>query len=236
MTPDIVIILTAFFLGLLGSIHCMGMCAGIAGMLHTPTTNRPEDHTRGRRMKIALVYNGGRISSYMLAGAIAAQTGISLLGLLGAQAGQILAQMIGGLFMMLLGLYLAGWGNALAPLERLGLKLWQGLSPLARYLLPIDRYHRIFVAGILWGWLPCGLVYSALALVLVSGDPLIGTLAMAAFGLGTLPLVSALSFLRGEEWLMRQPIVRKVAGTVILLFGAVLFTGLIAPHGGGLSS
>ncbi len=228
MTPAMAIILTALMLGLLGSLHCVGMCGGIAGLLHAPNAVSGGAPASGQRWRMILVYNSGRIGSYMLAGALAAQTGISLLGLMGVDSSRMLAQMIGGLFMILLGLYLAGWWNALAPLERLGLKLWRWLAPLTRHFLPMDRYSRVLAVGILWGWLPCGLVYSALALVLASGDPLIGMVAMGAFGIGTLPVVSALSALGGEEGLVRRPLVRKAAGFVIVLLGASLFTGLTA--------
>lgn len=226
MTPDILIIVSALLLGLLGSLHCVGMCGGIAGMLHAAAVSVPANRTPRRRWLMTLAYNGGRIGSYMVAGAIAAFAGVTLLALLGEESGRTLAQVVSGLFMILLGLYLTGWWNALAPVERIGMQLWRRLSPLTRHLLPVDGYGRALVAGMVWGWLPCGLVYSALALVLASGRPLNGALAMGAFGLGTLPMVSLAGFLGGEGGFTRRPMVRRLAGSLILLFGAAMFTGL----------
>ena len=162
---------------------------------------------------------------------MAALVGLSLLGLLGEETSRSAAHLFSGLFMILLGMYLTGWWNALAPVERIGLKLWQRVSPLMRPLLPVTGYGRALAVGAIWGWLPCGLVYSALALVLASGKPLTGALAMTAFGLGTVPLVATVGLLSGREGLMRRPLVRKVAGSLIMLFGIVMFTGLAQSHG-----
>ena len=230
MTPDGLIVISAFMLGLLGSLHCVGMCGGIAGMLHAAAESVPQNRSSRRRWGLTLAYNAGRISSYALAGAIAALVGFSVLGLLGKEASRSIAHIFSGLFMILLGLYLTGWWNALAPIERLGLKLWQRVSPLTRNLLPITGYGRAVAVGALWGWLPCGLVYSALALVLASGKPLTGAIAMGAFGLGTLPMVSAVGMLSGEKGLMRRPAIRKIAGSLIVLFGIAMFTGLTQSH------
>ncbi len=231
MTADILIIASAFLLGLLGSMHCVGMCGGIAGMLHAATASVPANRTPRRRWLMTLAYNGGRIGSYAAAGAIAALAGVTLLAMLGEESGRALAQVVSGLFMILLGLYLTGWWNALAPVERIGMQLWRRLSPLTRHLLPVDGYGRALAAGMIWGWLPCGLVYSALALVLASGRPLTGAAAMGAFGLGTLPAVSAVGLLGGEGGPMRRPLVRKVAGSLIMLFGVAMFTGLTMHQG-----
>ena len=231
MTPDTLIIASAGLLGLLGSLHCVGMCGGIAGMLHAATVTVPANRAPRRRWLMTLAYNGGRIGSYVVAGAIAALAGVTLLAMLGEESGRALAQLVSGLFMILLGLYLTGWWNALAPVERIGMQLWRRLSPLTRHLLPVDGYGRAFAAGMIWGWLPCGLVYSALALVLASGRPLTGAVAMGAFGLGTLPAVVVAGLLGGEGGPMRLPVVRRVAGSLILLFGVAMFTGLAMSQG-----
>ncbi len=231
MSVDGLVIITAFILGLLGSLHCLAMCGGIAGMLHAATVSAPVDHAPRRRWSITLAYHAGRIGSYMAAGGIVAFAGVTLMGLLGQETARSVAQLLGGLFMVLLGLYLTGWWNALAPIERLGLQLWRRISPLTRRLLPITGYRRALGVGAIWGWMPCGLVYSALALVMASGRPLTGALAMGAFGLGTLPMVIAAGYLGGEAGLLRKPVVRQVAGSLIMLFGAAMFTGLTLSHG-----
>ena len=231
MSPDILIVISAFLLGLLGSLHCVGMCGGIAGTLHAAAESVEHNRTAQRRWLMTLAFNGGRITSYMLAGAIAALVGFSLIGLLGKETSRSVAHLFSGLFMILLGLYLTGWWNVLAPIERIGLQLWQRISPLMRHLLPVTGYGRAFAVGAMWGWLHCGLVYSALALVLASGKPVTGAIAMGAFGLGTLPLVATVGILSGKSGMMRRPFVRKIAGSMIMLFGIVMFTGLAQSHG-----
>ncbi len=231
MSPDALIIISAFMLGLVGSLHCIGMCGGIAGMLHAASSTAGPDQSLGAQWRMTLAYNGGRIASYMLAGGLAALLGVSLMGLIGKDSGRALAQVVSGLFMILLGLYLTGWWNALAPVEKLGMRLWRRISPLTRHFLPINSYGRALAAGAIWGWLPCGLVYSALAMVLMTGKPLTAMAAMGAFGFGTLPVVSAVGMLSGENGLMRRPVVRKIAGSLVMLFGVAMFTGIGISHG-----
>lgn len=231
MSPDTLVILSAFMLGLVGSLHCIGMCGGIAGMLHAASSGSKPGLPLGAQWRMTLAYNGGRITSYMIAGGIASLLGVSLIGIVGKESGRAMAQVVSGLFMILLGLYLTGWWNALAPIEKLGMRLWRRISPLTRYFLPIDTYPRALAAGAVWGWLPCGLVYSALAMVMMTGKPLIAMAAMGAFGFGTLPVVSAVGMLSGDNGLMRRPVVRKVAGSLVVLFGVAMFTGIGMSHG-----
>jgi len=233
--PTEITLVSAFLIGLLGSTHCIGMCGGIMGAL----TLGLED--RIRRVPLRLfpylaAYNLGRIASYALAGA--------LLGLIGAQfmraappeQARLVSKIISGGFMIALGLYLTGWWPGLRALERLGGKLWTRLEPYGRRFLPVNHPLKALALGLVWGWLPCGLVYSALAWSLASGDALRGAELMLAFGLGTLPMLLAMG--AAARWLggvVRLPWVRRGAGILILLFGAytLLTPGMYAGHGGG---
>jgi sulfite exporter TauE/SafE len=224
MTPDALIVTTAFIIGLVGSLHCAGMCGGIVSMLHTGQKISPQPSLRSAWI-VSTAFNGGRILSYAIAGALAATVGVSIIGLTGQQIGHTVMQMLGGLFMIALGLYLTGWWNGLAVIEKLGLKVWQKLSPLARGVLPITSYFGALKAGMLWGWLPCGLVYSALVLVMSSGDPLTGAAAMLAFGIGTMPMLTAIGIASERVSITSKPLVRQSAGVMVMLFGVLVFTG-----------
>ncbi|MCW5621683.1 MAG: sulfite exporter TauE/SafE family protein, partial [Burkholderiales bacterium] len=104
--------------------------------------------------------------------------------------------------------------------ERLGMILWVRLQPLVRRLMPADTLPRAIGLGLLWGWLPCGLVYAILGTALLTGNALDGAAVMAAFGLGTMPnLLLAGLALRKLNGLTRARPVRITAGGLVLGFG-----------------
>lgn len=210
-------LLSAFVVGLLGGVHCAGMCGGIVGALSfglAPTASR---------WPILLAYNAGRISSYTLAGALMGALGFYFSGLLPVQTAQRLLLSLAGLFLILMGLYLAGWWSALSRIERVGGVLWRKIEPLGRGLLPVRSARQGYLLGLLWGWLPCGLVYSALVWTVSAGGALEGASLMLAFGLGTLPnlLLMGVAATELARWL-RQPWVRAFAGGLVMLFGVLL--------------
>jgi sulfite exporter TauE/SafE len=127
------------------------------------------------------------------------------------------------LFLVLMGLYLAGWWNALSRVERFGGLLWRRIEPLGRGLLPVRSVHQGFALGLLWGWLPCGLVYSALVWTVAAGGALQGASLMFAFGLGTLPnlLLMGVAAAQIQRW-VRNPAIRAIAGALVILFGLML--------------
>lgn len=222
---------TALAIGFLGSTHCIGMCGGIVGALNAgvPDAGARSALSRGLHH---IAYNGGRLASYAAAGALA--------GLIGAQAqfvapGELLpvGGLIAGLFMIALGLYLAGWWRAIAGLESVGRYLWRWIQPLGRRFLPVRNPLHAFGLGLVWGWLPCGLVYSALALAVISASPARGAWLMLGFGLGTLPMLLVIG--RTSEFLLalaRSPAVRQVAGGLVVLFGVyTVFSVVAGRHG-----
>ncbi len=144
-------LLSAFVVGLLGGVHCVGMCGGIVGAL---SLGLPAE----RNLPILLAYNVGRISSYTLAGALMGALGFYFSGLLPVQTAQKVLLSLAGLFLILMGLYLAGWWNVLSRVERAGGVLWRRIEPLGRGLLPVRSVRHGLLLGLLWGWLPCGLV------------------------------------------------------------------------------
>lgn len=233
-----VALLPVFVVGLLGSVHCAGMCGGIVGALSVaPTVGRPVPvRVVAARASLAHVaaYNAGRIGSYMVAGALAgalfdqlAQGAHALAYLPALQAG---AYWLANLMLAALGLYLMDAWRGLARLEQAGKYVWRGVRPLLRRVGPLDRPGRMFVAGSLWGWLPCGMVYSVLVTAMLSGSAASGALVMLAFGLGTLPMLLGLGLagarLRG--WLA-SPRARVACGVLVLGFGLL---GLARAAGG----
>lgn len=214
-------LLPAFLLGLLGSAHCLGMCGGIVGAL---TLRLPQDvqHSPRRLLPYALCYNAGRIASYVIAGMLAGLIGAQLLERLVAAHAELAGRLVSSIFLVALGLYIAGWTRLLVPLERAGARFWRLIEPLGRRLLPISRPPQALVLGLLWGWLPCGLVYGALALALAAGSAPRGAALMFAFGLGTLPMLLAMGTAAGGlSRIGLAPAVRGSLGAVILIFAAV---------------
>lgn len=216
------LLLTALALGLLGGGHCIGMCGGLMGAL---TLAIPAEQRHGWRLwRVLLGYNFGRISSYALAGALAGSFGWLLhsLGL------GIWLRLLAGLMLIAMGLYLANWWAGLTRVEALGRRLWRHLEPRARRLLPVTRARQALALGALWGWLPCGLVYSTLIWASSQGSAGLSASLMLAFGLGTLPtlLVTGLAAERMMA-LLRQRQVRISAALLVILFGLWTLPG---PH------
>jgi uncharacterized protein len=203
-----------FLVGLLGSTHCLGMCGGIVSAL---TVRLPGD--RPRRM-LQLAYHAGRLATYTAAGALAAGLGSAALLLDGLLPVQIVLYVAAQLMLVALGLYLLGISRYLNAFERAGRALWRRIQPATSRLRPAGSSPRALVYGMLWGLLPCGLVYSVLAVALLSGSAASGALIMLAFGLGTLPaLLAAGALLPGLQGMFRAPFARRAAGGIIIAFG-----------------
>jgi len=220
-------LLGAFVMGLLGGVHCVGMCGGIVGAISLAQPGAAPQGFWSRQ----LGYNLGRIASYTLAGLLVGGLGTLLAAASGFHGAQRLLMALAGVFMLLIGLHIGGWLHLLGPVERAGGLLWRRIEPLGRGLLPVRSARQAFGLGLVWGWLPCGLVYSALIWALSAGGAVQGGLLMLAFGLGTLPnllLMGAVAARLGE-W-TRRPAVRWAAGGMLLGFGAVTLL-----RAGGLS-
>ncbi len=207
-------IIAVFFVGLLGGVHCLGMCGSIVGIL---TAQLPKD---GARWRFHLAYNSGRIASYTLAGLLVGAIGQAGLLLRDVVPVQHLLFALSSLMLIALGLYLAGIWSMVRRIESIGSVLWQRIQPLTRSVLPVTSPARALLLGTLWGWLPCGLVYSVLITALASGHAQSGALIMLAFGLGTLPnlLVIGLFWERCRHW-VQSPRVRFFAGLIVMAFG-----------------
>jgi len=216
---DYSILVTSLVVGLLGGIHCLGMCGGVVGAL-TFGVDVKIQTSRFRMMLFQVAYNTGRISSYIIIGAIFGYIGMALGSLATFLPAQQLLQVIAGLFMIALGLYLAGWWYGIVAIEKAGQGLWKHVQPYANKLTPIKHLPQAWLYGLVWGWLPCGLVYSMLIMAMSAGGAFEGAMVMLAFGLGTLPnllLMGAFAFyftrLSRKEW------IRKGAGLGVIGMG-----------------
>ncbi len=226
---DAPLLVTAWLTGLLGGTHCIGMCGGISAALSFAL---PAEARSGRRLFFwQLAYNAGRLASYALLGVLVGVLGQQLVAPL---TGLMWLRLLAGLLMVAMGLYLAGWWLGLQRLERLGGGLWQHLAPLRQRLLPVDSLPKAVATGMAWGLLPCGLVYSALALALARSDALMSGATMLAFGLGTLPFLLITGTLAGRlRQFLQQRAVRQVAGVLVMAFGVWTALPALKPHAHG---
>lgn len=207
----------AFNLGLASQVHCVGMCGGIVtalGLALAPSARQRQ----GRLFTLALGYNLGRIASYTVAGVV-----------VGALTAQVLPatpnahrvlRFVAGAILVLSGLSLLGLAPRLQFLESWGLRLWRHVQPLGRRLLPVDRLSRALAFGLLWGFMPCALVYSSLLFAATRSSSLGAGTIMLAFGAGTLPAMLAATWFsaRAPGWLTR-PGLRRAAGALLLVAG-----------------
>lgn len=226
LLDNLTLYVSAFAAGLLGGVHCVGMCGGVVGAM---TFGLPESaRANGRLLLFLGGYNLGRIASYTLAGLLVGGIGGIAVDLVSLRHATMILLVLAGAFMILLGLYLAGWWRGLAQLERVGGVLWRRIEPLARRLMIVRRPWQTVPMGLVWGWLPCGLVYSALILALTAGGPLEGALVMLSFGLGTLPNLMLIGVFAAQlTRFTRDPRVRVIAGLIVIGFG-LYYLGLAA--------
>jgi len=221
--------IAAFLVGLLGGVHCVGMCGGIVGALclglkQVSGSVTVKNETRSA-LPYLLAYNAGRVSSYTLAGILMGSIGWLGSHLLDLYALQKILEIIAAAFMLALGLYIAGWWKILANIEQLGGKvIWKRLEPLGRRFMPVTSYRHGFFLGLIWGWLPCGLVYSVIIWTISTQSPLEGGLLMLSFGLGTLPNLLLMGvFASTLNQFIQQFWVRQAAGVMIMAFAGVMF-------------
>lgn len=204
---------SALLVGLLGGVHCVGMCGGIvAAFSFRADGSKPP-------FRLHVGYNIGRVFSYTLFGALAGALG-STLNLLEIRPLQLGLYLLAQAVLVLLGLYLAGWNQWVLVFEKAGGALWSHVQPLFRKLLPVRSLPGALLAGMVWGWLPCGLVYSVLVAALAAGSMTSGAALMLAFGMGTLPNLLGMAFFAQHlQPFMQRQAVRRSAGLMVAGFG-----------------
>ncbi|MCF6258249.1 MAG: sulfite exporter TauE/SafE family protein [Gammaproteobacteria bacterium] len=217
MNDPVISITAAFVIGLLGSVHCVGMCGGIMNALCFAMPKQRQSKTR---ISLTLVlYNLGRVFSYSLAGAMIGGIGMLLQGPDGMLGSGL--RIFAGLMMIAMGLYLAGWWRGLVHLESFGNHvIWRHIQPVTNKLMPVTKAWQALLLGMLWGWLPCGLVYSTLTLAGAAAQWQQSALIMASFGLGTVPvmLLTGVFAVQFKAWIQKAA-VRNTAALLIIAFG-----------------
>jgi len=240
-------LLAVFLTGLLGGVHCAGMCGGIVSALgmmqQKPTratlnipvavvemhpssaqvaTQQPSAQAATQAAALAAVclYNAGRIGTYSLLGGLVGGVGSVAWLMQSLLPVQQIAFFLSNALLILMGLYVLGWKRIGMVVESLGRRLWVHIRPAATARLSGSGALNSLLAGSLWGLVPCGMVYAVLSAALVSGSALNGGLLMLVFGLGTLPNLMVLGM--SGQWLARASrnrYVRTFAGGLIVLFG-----------------
>lgn len=206
----------AYLIGLMGSTHCLGMCGGISASLSMalPTGSG----YRRRQTFMLLAFNGGRIASYVVIATL-----VALLSTRAADQYASLGPMLrtlAGCLLILMGLSMGQWWQGIRYVERLGAPVWQRISPLTRKVMPVDRTWKALALGGLWGWLPCGLVYSTLGWAALQPSVASAATTMLFFGLGTLPSMLATGFAAG--WINKLKSnrrFRQLSGLFLIGFG-----------------
>jgi len=219
----------AFLLGLFASGHCILMCGGISGALMMAADGSGRRHPPAG---LLLAMQIGRVSSYMLAAALLASVGASVVGLVDQDNVRVVLRIVSAATFTAIGLTLLGRARGVD--FGLGRVMWPRLAPLARKLLPVRRLPQAFALGAIWGWMPCGFVYSVLMLAWLSMDPLRGALTMLLFGLGTMPALLASAY--GTAGIMRifgRAGARSAMGMALLVMAVLTLGGpwLVAHSG-----
>jgi sulfite exporter TauE/SafE len=223
---DPVTLSAAFVVGMAGSVHCLAMCGGVSGALGMRARSAA---TPGRASMLSACYQAGRLASYTVAGAFVGQFNTTLQGLFNLDRVALIARVMAGVVLIAVGVGVLFRWRPLAGVERLGGRLWRHLAPLAR-AIPPGGIGGSLLLGMLWGWLPCGFVYSMLVFAALKGGALQAGAMMLSFGLGTAPAVfgaGVLSAQVGRVTLARG--LNVVAGWLLLAFGVLTVAGPLYP-------
>jgi sulfite exporter TauE/SafE len=219
----------AFILGLFSTVHCIGMCGGIIGAL---SLSLPDSLRQQRTMHLLFIslYNIGRIISYSFAGLVVGYIGAEAAAYTDMSGGPSILRYTGVVLMIAIGLYLAGWLPQLSKVERIGMPVWKILEPIGRKMVPVNTMPKALLYGLVWGWLPCGMVYFVLVWALTSGSAAQGAMTMAAFGLGTLPsLLGAGLAVSSLKRFTQSKTTRQLVGVLVI---AMAIGTLLMPMGG----
>lgn len=219
--------LAAFSMGLFGSPHCLGMCGGIVTAFGLSMQHVSDSKKNG----LILTYHLGRLISYALLGLIASLVGVAIFqSIMSNSAPRIVL----GAVLVLIGLAMLGL-PLFNQLEKFGMRFWQSLAPIRKKVFPIDSFGKALFAGLLWGFLPCGLVYGALMMAIAGNNVATGAALMFVFGLGTMPMLIATQKTVGMlQSSIKNFRLRQINGVIMMLSGlAVIFIPMMMHHNHG---
>jgi sulfite exporter TauE/SafE len=219
---DAVSLSAAFVAGMAGSVHCLAMCGGLSAALGLRARRAPN---APRASLLAACHQAGRLTSYTLAGDIVGAFSGLLQGILDFDRMALIARMLAGLMLITISLGVLFHRRPLAIVERMGGSLWRRVAPLARSL-PAAGIGSSLLLGMLWGWLPCGFIYSMLMFAALKGGAIQGAALMLCFGLGTVPAVFGASLISAQVGRVTMARGLNVAaGWLLLVFGALTMFG-----------
>ncbi len=203
--------LAAFTLGLLGSSHCLVMCGGISAALGLGTEGQ-------QRSLLVLLFQLGRVTTYVLLGAGLGAIAAGFTGLYDMALPVL--RVLSGILLVSMGLSVANWWPGLIWLERAGQTLWRRIQPMAQRHMPITANQDAVIVGLFWGFLPCGLIYTALAWTATAGSVAESAMLMGLFGLGTMPAMLATGLAAQRlTAVLRKPKLRALAGVLLIVAG-----------------
>jgi len=228
---EVISFAAAFVAGIAGSAHCFAMCGALAGAFGMRA--RAISPSANAAFGNALWYHAGRLSGYTVAGALCGLFGATLQNIIDPVRIGPWLRVASGLLLLLVALRILSPWNPLRRLETLGAMLWRQLQPLAGKAGSLSGSVQALALGLLWGWLPCGLVYSMLLFATLSGHAASGAGILLAFGLGTLPAMLSSSVLMSQtQRLLRGRWPRLASGALSLLFGVwmICVSMPLSPH------
>lgn len=222
MNNFVIYLLTAFMMGLLGGVHCVGMCGGFVCALNYSHTQ----HQARTQFFYQLLYSLGRITTYTLLGAIMGLLGMALqMGV-----GGLILRTMTAVMMVMIGLSIAGWSQIITKLDAFGAIIWQPVSHITRYFMAHRTPRMAFALGSIWGLLPCGLVYSALVYSLSTGSWLGSAASMFSFGLGTLPALLLMgSAMQSYQHFLQNTWTKQFFGILLIVLGLLTMALLYWP-------
>ncbi|MEB8430650.1 sulfite exporter TauE/SafE family protein [Cocleimonas sp. KMM 6892] len=222
--------LIAFVVGLLSTIHCIGMCGGLVGAM----TMSLSPEIRQNQLKLAqytFAYNLGRIISYMIAGLLVGLLGQVFKDFIMPEHGIGLLRLIASFMIIAMGFYIAGLFPQFSRIEKIGVPIWSLLQPLGQKLLPVDKIWKATMFGLVWGWLPCGLVYYMLLMSPASDGAINSALFMMVFGIGTLIPMMSTGFLTGKITQFRNSKkIQSISGLLLIIMGIISLILVVYPH------
>lgn len=222
MNPGDIGFLAGLLLGLASALHCAGMCGGIAASLMF--TLRPAGGAGlAADLRVLILAQAARVTAYVAAGSVLGYAGSGLYGAFDQTAVHALLRWVAAAALGWIGLGLMGLAPPLTALDRV-------TGPIAGRLAGLQRGAGAFAplaAGLVWGLLPCGMVYGALFYAMLSGSAGGGATVMAGFGLGTIPAVTAAALgIGGLRRAARSARARIAVGAVLVVLAVI---GAIMP-------
>ena len=229
------LLVSSWLVGALGGFHCVAMCGGF--MAAVAARDRQTGKATSPLLPVRaitrqqLTYHAGRLTTYMVLGAAFGAAGTAALETASLLPVQRAMYVAANVFLLLLGLSIATRGTGVAWLQTAGARALGAALPVLRPLLRQPGPAGRITLGLVWGLMPCALVYSVLPLALFAGGPWQGAAVMFAFGLGTLPNLTAAGLLltRARRFLARATLRRAAAALLVAFALAGIYRALFVP-------